>query len=227
MRKLLPLLFLVLAACTRSPRQLVVVTTPDWDAVGGTLRLYEREGRAWNKVGSDVPVVVGRAGLAWGRGERAVSAAGPVKREGDGKAPAGIFSLGTLFGFDPTSSAKMPYRQLLETTECVDDVASRSYNRIVERTAEADWKSSEKMRAIAQYRWGMVVDHNAEGVPGAGSCIFLHIRGGPSKGTAGCTAMAEEDLVRLLGWLDHAAEPRLVQLPEAEYARLRAVWSLP
>jgi len=73
----------------------------------------------------------------------------------------------------------------------------------------------------------MVVEHNAAAVPGAGSCIFLHIWGGPAKGTAGCTAMAEEDLVRLLGWLDHKESPRLVQLPEAEYARLRAAWSLP
>jgi len=217
----------LLATCTRSPgRQLVVVTTADWNAVDGTMRQYENEGGGWKKVGADVPVVVGRTGMAWGKGERAVSAPGPIKKEGDGKSPAGIFTFGTAFGFDPIT-LEMPYRQLLPTTECVDDVSSRFYNRIVERTAAADWKSSEKMRSIDVYRQGMVVDHNASGEPGGGSCVFMHIWGGPSRGTEGCTAMAEGDLRRLLVWLDHAASPRLVQLPVAEYARLRAGWSLP
>src|SRR5437762_10689164 len=69
----------LLAACTRSPhKQLVVVTTADWKAVDGTMRLYENEGGRWKKVGADVPVVVGRTGMAWGKGERAVSAPGPI-----------------------------------------------------------------------------------------------------------------------------------------------------
>lgn len=227
MRKLALLVLVLASACTMKPRQLVVVTTRGWDAVDGTMRLYERDGNGWRRVGGDVPVVVGRTGMAWGRGEHSQGGAGPVKREGDGKAPAGIFRLGTAFGFDPSAALRVPYRPLLASTECVDDTASRSYNRIVERTAEADWKSSEKMRAIDQYRWGMVIEHNAGAVPGAGSCIFLHIWSGPSQGTAGCTAMAERDLDALLHWLDAKAAPRLVQLPEPEYARLRAAWSLP
>ena len=49
--------------------------------------------------GEAIPAVVGRNGLAWGRGVRTDLPAGePQKREGDGRAPAGIFKLGPAFG---------------------------------------------------------------------------------------------------------------------------------
>src|ERR1044072_7089041 len=76
----------------RRSRQLVVGTTRDWDGVGGTLRRFERRGAAsrWTQVGGDVPIVVGRTGLAGGGGAVPLSAgAGPRKKEGDGKATGG------------------------------------------------------------------------------------------------------------------------------------------
>jgi D-alanyl-D-alanine dipeptidase len=218
-------------------RQLVVVTTRDWDAVGGVLRRFERRSvrGSWSQVGADVPVVVGRTGLAWGVGlVEPAGAGGPRKREGDGKAPAGVFRLGPAFGFAPAREAsarlKLPYKPLAPTTECVDDAASRHYNLVVDRDAlkSADWNSSERMREVEGYRWGLVVAHNAAPpAPGLGSCIFLHVWAGPGKGTAGCTAMGQPSLEVLLRWLDPAKRPLLVQLPDGEYARLRLPWRLP
>jgi D-alanyl-D-alanine dipeptidase len=217
-------------------RQLVVVTTRGWDAVGGVLRRFERRGArgAWARVGAEVPAVVGRTGLAWGVGlAGAVGTEGPRKREGDGKAPAGVFRLGTAFGFAPREEAgwlRVPYLPLTPAVECVDDPASRSYNLIVVRDTAggADWNSSERMREVEGYRWGLVVAHNAAPpAPGLGSCIFLHVWAGPDKGTAGCTAMEQANLEALLRWLDPSKTPLLVQLPEAEYARLRGSWRLP
>src|SRR5437763_12388110 len=51
-------------------RQLVLVTTRDWDAVQGTLRRFERknEKAEWHGVGDAIPVVVGRGGMGWGAG---------------------------------------------------------------------------------------------------------------------------------------------------------------
>src|SRR5919202_1625655 len=49
-------------------RQLIVVTTPDWNSVQGTLRRYERAGGGWRQVGDSFAVVVGRSGLGWGEG---------------------------------------------------------------------------------------------------------------------------------------------------------------
>ena len=216
-------------------RQVVVVTTGGWDGVPGVLRRFERKGTrgAWAQVGKDVPVAVGRNGLGWGAGLVETSAdAGPQKREGDGKAPAGVFPLGPAFGFAPTRAAwlRFPYTPLTSSVECVDDTASRKYNLIIDRLAVGvvDWNSSERMRSVEGYRWGLVVRHNAAPtVAGRGSCIFLHVWAGPGRGTAGCTAMEEESLTELLRWLDPKKEPLLVQLTEGEYTRLRAAWRLP
>lgn len=219
-------------------RQLILVTTGGWDAVDGEMRLYER-GSAngqWKAVGEKIPVVVGRNGMAWGKGLHggglSEGGEGPVKQEGDGRAPAGVFRLGSVFGYAPPEQAgevKLPYIQAVATLECVDDPQSAHYNRIVDRSRveKPDWKSSERMRRDDdQYRWGVVVDHNAKGAPGCGSCIFMHIWESPGKGTAGCTAMNLSSMESLRLWLDEKKRPILVQLPKREFERLREVWGL-
>jgi hypothetical protein len=82
-------------------------------------------------------------------------------------------------------------------------------------------------RADDLYKWGIFVAHNAAATPGAGSCIFMHIWKNSSTATIGCTAMAERHLVRLLRWLDPAAQPLLVQMPRADYAFFQDQLRLP
>jgi D-alanyl-D-alanine dipeptidase len=83
------------------------------------------------------------------------------------------------------------------------------------------------LRADVLYKWGLVVAHNSSATPGAGSCIFLHIGRNSSAATAGCTAMPEPNLVKLLHWLDPAAHPILIQMPRQNYEALRAELKLP
>jgi L,D-peptidoglycan transpeptidase YkuD (ErfK/YbiS/YcfS/YnhG family) len=226
--------------------QTIVVTTSDWNAVEGRLRRYERATvhEKWNPVGDPISIVVGKNGFGWGigvistDGAQVRSAADPVKREGDGRAPAGIFALGTAFGYDsePLGGLKMPYLNLTSSIECVDDPGSKHYNRLVDRSVDApDWNSSEHMRSAGEsYRWGIVIDHNGTVTgdtnvpePGGGSCVFLHIWHSRDQGTAGCTAMTQTELETLLTWLDPARKPLLVQLPEPTYERLSNRWMLP
>jgi L,D-peptidoglycan transpeptidase YkuD (ErfK/YbiS/YcfS/YnhG family) len=217
-----------------SARQLVLVVTAGWDSTAGVLRRFRRDGAGgpWLAEGSAVPVVVGRAGLGWA-GDSLAATGDPRKREGDGRAPAGVLPLDEAFGFAPKSAmawAQLPYVQLTEGSECVDDTASAHYNTIVDRAriASIDWSSSERMREIGQYAVGVVVGYNSRpAVPGRGSCIFLHIWGGPGSSTAGCTAMPRPAVESLLLWLDPRRRPVMVQLPAVEYARLRRSWQLP
>ena len=220
-----------------SSEQLIVVTTPEWAAIAGKLHRFQRDkvSATWRSAGQPFPVVVGRNGLVWGAGLCSnPETSSPAKIEGDGKAPAGIFSLGDAFGLVPPEEArwiKLPYLHLRAPIECVDDCNSVHYNTIVDREqiGEADWKSSEKMSQIReQYQLGIVVNHNiAPPKPGAGSCVFLHIWESAAKGTAGCTAMAPAHIEELLRWLDPAKTPRLVQLPIGQYNQLQAKWQLP
>lgn len=219
--------------------EMVVVTTSDWNSPQGTLRRYERAkpDKKWKAVGEPIPVMVGKNGLAWGSGIAEVNlqaekAGVPVKKEGDGRAPAGIFGLSKAFGYanQPEPGWKMPYVSLSSSVECVDDTASKFYNQVVDRsTVSPDWNSSEHMlRSDELYRWGVLVDHNSHpAVAGGGSCIFLHIWRGPGQPTVGCTAMQQSDLESLLAWLDPARTPLLVQLPEGLYQKMRKRWLLP
>src|SRR5260221_997005 len=217
-----------------SARQLVVVVTPSWDATSGWLRRYERAASAaqWFPVGAPTPVVIGRTGLAWGDSRLAARLDQPIKREGDGRSPAGLFPLDTAFGFAERELMllRVPYVQLRDDSDCVDDVQSVHYNTVVDRSRvpSIDWSSAERMRQIPQYRLGVIVGYNAAPpARGRGSCIFLHIWGGPSSTTAGCTAMEAGDIESLMRWLERARRPVIVQLPDSEYQRLRGPWRLP
>lgn len=214
--------------------QLLLVVTPDWNTVQGELRRFERgaPGEPWRPVGNAGTIVVGKNGTAWDPLATAV-VQGPVKAEGDGRSPAGVFSLGRAFGFAPAAEAawlKLSYLPVTEGIECVDDASSHLYNQIVDRRTvrTPDWNSSEKMREVGEaYRWGVVVNYNTPAVAGRGSCIFLHIGGEQGKGTAGCTAMAPDFLRQVMAWIDPTRAPVLVQLPRAAYDALKASWSLP
>lgn len=223
----------------RSSTEIVVVTTADWNSPQGVLRRYERSktSKKWKAIGEPIAVMVGKTGLAWGSGiihvDAPISSTNePMKKEGDGRAPAGVFRLSKIFGYAPQAQPgwKMPYLSLTSSVECVDDTASKFYNQVVDRSAVSpDWNSSEHMlRSDDLYRWGILVEHNSSpAVAGGGSCIFMHIWRGPGQPTVGCTAMPQADLESLIAWLDPARTPLLVQLPEAQYKSLRKSWRLP
>lgn len=223
---------LAMAAYGAEPGQAIVVTTRDWSAEQGTAQRYARDaGHHWQKVGDPFPVVVGKTGLGWGRGlADTAGLAGPRKREGDGKAPAGVFSLTSAFGYEPAANTRLPYLPLSDTIECVDDGKSAHYNELVDSAKTAkDWDSTEHMhRPDELYHLGVYVAHNTRpAIPGAGSCIFLHIWRGSDQGTVGCTAMERSDIEMLLAWLDPRKSPVLMQMPKPQYDEQRSAWGMP
>lgn len=218
-------------------RQVLLLVAPEWAGCDAQLQRFERIGCSdnWQLIGESIAVSLGKSGLAWGRGLHP-SLAGRAKREGDGCAPAGVFAISALFGnFPPDSAfvraAKLPYLPATADLKAIDDPASRYYNQIVNQSEvpEPDWHSCEEMlRSDQRYAVGAVLAHNSEpALPGAGSCIFLHVWECAGAPTAGCTAMSLADMTALAAWLDGAAAPLLVQLPQAEYERLREAWGLP
>lgn len=207
--------------------QLLIVTTDSWESHQGCLRLFERSNisNEWRPTDPSFPVVVGKAGLAWGIGlHPPQDGEGLSKVEGDLKSPAGIFSIGTAFGFAPLTQMrhlKLDYLHLDEFIEAVDDPLSRYYNSVVNRKMVVpDWKSSEKMRSEPLYEIGLCINHNCpKPQPGKGSAIFFHLWRNAESGTAGCTAMARENLEKILGWLDKNKNPTLIQLPSSIYSK--------
>lgn len=212
-------------------QQVLLVKSRSWDDSQAVLQRYQRDDISsasdWQAIGDPIAVTVGRSGMGWGRGLHTIPAEtdGPVKHEGDGRAPAGIFSLGTAFGYAPEGgdSLKLPYRQATRNDYFVDDVTAKEYNQWVhldagDEAAKKRWKSFEWMRRKDElYELGIVVNHNMAPIkPSSGSAIFIHLWSGRGKATAGCTAMSRADVLKLLGWLDPQRKPVLLQVPASE-----------
>ncbi|MEA3492727.1 MAG: hypothetical protein U9R27_12625 [Campylobacterota bacterium] len=200
-------------------KQIITVTTKNWSTPSGVLQRYVKKRDQWYRVGKAISVKIGRNGLGWGIGLHKIPKDGnPIKREGDGKAPAGIFWLKQGFGYAPFNIS-YPYEVYKETDHCVDDVNSKYYNKIVDSTKiRRDYKSFEHMKFPKNfYKYGIVVDHNARAKRGAGSCIFIHIKSIP---TAGCTVMSEKQMKEILRWLDYDKNPLLIQAPKGMIGKL-------
>ena len=218
-------------------RQLVLVLTPDWDTDAGVLQRFERDAAGqWQPVTDATEVAVGRKGSAWGIGLHAAQTEGPQKQEGDGRSPAGVFTVGEAFGYAGKADTSLPYQPMTAQHYCIDVNGSPLYNRIVDQAevgAEAVKGSTEPMRldlhsnGDVRYRQGFVINHNPGNVSGAGSCIFAHLWRKPGEPTAGCTAMPDPVMEEMLAWLQADQHPVFVLLPRAEYERLHHEWQLP
>ena len=215
--------------------QLLVSTAPDWNSMQGELRLFERSrGGKWTQQGASIPVLFGKNGLAWGTGIAGQNESGLRKKERDGRAPAGIFRIGKIYTEDSAlpSGASFPFRQITKADAWIDDPAHPDYNKhvvIPDPENPPAWFEKQKMRhGDFAYRWLIEVRHNSDPpVAGDGSAIFFHIRRGVTRPTAGCTTMAEEDLVRVIRWLKADRRPCYALLPTAEYTAKWQSWNLP
>ena len=215
--------------------QMVLVITPDWDSSRAILRPFNRVDGHWQPVTGAQPVVIGKLGSAWGLGLHSTQP-GTQKREGDGRAPAGIFTIGSAFGYMQELATRLDYLPMSADDYCVDVSGSVLYNQIVNARkvgANAVAGSTEPMRrdlhadGDLRYKIGFVIEHNVTQQPGRGSCIFAHLWKSEDSTTAGCTAMDEPVLRALLDWLDPERDPLFVLLPRAESERLRDPWQLP
>jgi len=181
--------------------QVLFVRNINPGAIDVCISPWERKNADWQRIFAPVNGVIGGKGFA-PPGE---------KREGDGTTPAGIFPLGMVFGYEPAVPTRMPYRQANVDDIWVDDIQATDYNRWAKR-GMTQAVSYERMRRDDNlYKYGIVVEYNTNPVvKGYGSAIFFHLWRGKGIATAGCIALAEEDLIRILRWLDPAAKPLVV-----------------
>ena len=191
--------------------QLIIATNKDASSDQVTLYVLEKDGTIWRPAFPAFSGTIGSKGFA------------PFdkKLEGDGKSPTGIFPLGTAFGYNPSITTKMPYRQVKEDDFWVDDVHSPDYNRWVRGRPQA--ASMEKMkREDGLYRHGIVIAYNMDPiVKGKGSAIFLHRGQEKGKSTRGCVAVPEDQILRILAWLDPAQKPLMIMGTESDLGKKR------
>lgn len=124
----------------------------------------------------------------------------PDKREGDGGTPVGAFPLRRLLyrpdRLAPPATA-LPAGAIAPDDGWCDDPAHPDYNRPVRLPFAAGHEVLWREDAI--YDLIVVLGHNDDPpVPGLGSAVFLHVAKSGYEPTAGCVALARDDLLALL-----------------------------
>jgi L,D-peptidoglycan transpeptidase YkuD (ErfK/YbiS/YcfS/YnhG family) len=183
------------------PLQVVVIQAQQ--GAKATMALWEKKNEEWVLVNGPWPAVIGKNGMT----------PREQKKEGDGKTPTGLFPISLVFGEADRIDTGLPYRATTEQDIWVDDPLSPLYNQWSQLPTSAH--SFEKMkRKDHLYKLGLVVDYNQHPVvAGSGSAIFIHIWRSENKGTAGCAALDESNLIKLVQTLKRELNPSALFLP--------------
>jgi L,D-peptidoglycan transpeptidase YkuD (ErfK/YbiS/YcfS/YnhG family) len=163
--------------------------------VGGSdakVDVYERTSAGWQAVVAGVPAKIGEKGMS------------PEHFDGSMLTPMGIYTLDFAFGTQPNPGGGLQYVQVGPNHWWDGDMKSPTYNlmQVCEKsqcpfsTAPSD--GTENLD-IPQYAHAVVMGVNKERIPGKGGAFFLHTTdGGP---TAGCVAIDDAMMVKLIQWL--------------------------
>ncbi|MGJ8672574.1 L,D-transpeptidase family protein [Rubritalea sp.] len=218
--------------------QLIVGTAKSWDSSYVSVTLYERTRSGWKAATKPVTGRLGKNGLAWGRGIHPFTTSPHLKKEGDGRAPAGVFQIGGAYGVHKSikKHRSLPYRRVTTRDLWVEDSTSSMYNRhiLLDHEPSSEWEKKAQMRqndyphSLKLYIGHNTAYANQAAKPNGGSAIFFHIwRNGGASATAGCTTLPEANLRDLISKIDPSKNPLYLLLPQAEYVKLRAEWKLP
>jgi len=183
------------------PLQIVVIQAHQ--GISAKIALWEKMNGEWVLVHGPWPAVIGKNGMI----------PREQKKEGDGKTPVGLYPISLVFGNAGQFETGLPYRAITEQDIWIDDPQSSLYNQWSQLPTTAH--SFERMkRKDILYKLGLVVDYNQRPVvAGAGSAIFIHIWRSENKGTAGCAALDESNLVKLVQSLKRELNPSALFLP--------------
>jgi L,D-peptidoglycan transpeptidase YkuD (ErfK/YbiS/YcfS/YnhG family) len=218
-------------------KQIIVCIAPKASSSEGTLQFFHRDAKGeWQVDAKPWPVMLGRTGLAWGRGLNPEQP-GPQKIGGDGKSPEGLFKIGPVFGYAPElpeGAKNWPYHQVTDRDAWIDDpaLAGLGYNHLYTLPKDAPyppWWQKEYMHlGDFAYEWLVLIEHNYDDPDmKSGNEIYFHIRRGEHYRTSGCTTMERDRLEQLVKWLDPAADPMVATLTRADYDRVWKDWHLP
>ncbi len=160
--------------------------------VGGSnakMDIYQRTAAGWQPVAAGIPTHVGSAGMA------------PKARSGYPATPMGIFTLPFAFGTAPNPGGGLKYVQVGSDHWWDGDDQSPTFNTMqVCKKAQCPFDTGESENLpIPQYKHAVVMGVNDARKPGEGAAFFFHTTdGGP---TAGCVAIDDDTLVKVIQWL--------------------------
>ena len=183
-----------------SAQQVIEVAASGYGTTYATLTAYRKTSSGWVRSYGPWTARIGVNGFA----------PPGKKREGDGRTPTGSYGFRPFFfGVYPRPSGiRYTWRHAYTYDVWDDDPTSARYNLWTDRRTQNPGRSPEPLHVTPQYEYAAVVGYNSDRKPYLGSAIFLHVSAGRS--TAGCIAVPQTQLLKLLRWLNPRLAPRII-----------------
>jgi L,D-peptidoglycan transpeptidase YkuD (ErfK/YbiS/YcfS/YnhG family) len=188
---------------TGDATQVLTVVAGAQSDTSGTVQAWRRARGGWQRVGPALPAWLGSAGMT------------PQPRETLSAAPMGSWALTQAFGREPDPGTRLRYTRTTPDDWWISQ-SGPLYNTLQRCASGCGFTQgdpNEHLYYVApEYDYAVVIDYNTPDAgpvrPGAGSAFFLHVSGG--EPTAGCVAIDESALMRIMRWLDPADHPRIL-----------------
>ena len=174
-----------------SIQQLIIVVNDNDSSNKAILFALEKRNKRWYMKFHAMLASIGRNGFAF-PGE---------KQEGDGKSPTGLYRLGQLFTYENSVNTRLPFIQTTEEDKWIDDPNHRDYNKYIKGNTSATSFEHMFLSSI-YYKYCIVIEYNTHPViRGKGSAIFFHVADEKYSPTAGCVAIQETNINKIIKWL--------------------------
>ena len=169
---------------------------------GSTAKMdvWQRGATGWQAVGTGIPVLVGSAGMA------------PRARDGIPATPMGVYSLDFAFGTEPSPGGGLKYFQTTPDYWWSADGPTYNTMQVCEESQcpfDTSLASGTENLFIPAYAHAIVMGVNKQRVPGDGGAFFVHTSNGAP--TAGCVALDDATLTKIIGWLQPGAVIAIAQ----------------
>jgi L,D-peptidoglycan transpeptidase YkuD (ErfK/YbiS/YcfS/YnhG family) len=156
--------------------------------------VWQRGVTGWQPVGSGIPALVGSAGMA------------PKARDSVPATPMGVYTLDFAFGTQPSPGGGLKYYQT--TPDYWWSADGPTYNTMqICKKADCPFDTSPASGTenlyIPAYAHAIVMGVNKDRIPGDGGAFFVHTTNGSP--TAGCVALDDATLVKIIQWLQPGA----------------------
>ena len=103
----------------------------------------------------------------------------------------------------------MPYRQMTGQDIWVDDPGSPDYDGLKKRRQRRQHVPSRTWSCPTTATSTALLSNTTQtpSLPADGSAIFIHVWKDEKTATSGCVALSEENILKLIRWLDPAKKP--------------------
>ena len=169
---------------------------------GSTAKMdvWQRGATGWQPIGTGIPLLVGSVGMA------------PEARDNVPATPMGVYSLDFAFGTQPNPGGGLKYYQTTPDYWWSSDGPTYNTMQVCKRADcpfDTSPASGTENLYIPAYAHAIVMGVNKERIPGRGGAFFVHTSNGSP--TAGCVALDDATLVKIIQWLQPGAVIAIAQ----------------